>query len=179
MSKDVKDFEISKLLDLTRKNKYATTVAAFEIIEMMDQLAVPRKLFNRKPAVKAMSMLSDELINWEFISEEQRVELDSTISAMRRSANSNALDAVFSTEGSSAPVSDDSDEDLDEIVDTEPVEQLIDDSDSDLSMDDDDEDEEEEEEEEEADDEEDEEEEEAEPEDDDEEEPEADEDEEE
>ena len=43
-----KDFEISKLLKLTDENKYETAVAAFEVIDNLEAIAIPKKIANRK-----------------------------------------------------------------------------------------------------------------------------------
>ncbi len=129
MSKEPKEFEISKLLELTGKQKYASTVAAFEVIEFLEQLDVPRKIMNRKPSIKALSMLADGLLQWDFIDDETRLKLEEDLRASRKP--SSAFDAVFSAQGSTAPMVDDSDEDLDEIVETEPPELMVDDSEAD------------------------------------------------
>ncbi len=86
-----KDFEISKLLDLSREQKYATTVAAFEVIDMLEQIDVPRKMANRKPAVKAMNALFEQTVQWDYIGDEAREALAAELENSRR-AN---LDAVF------------------------------------------------------------------------------------
>lgn len=93
-----KEFEISKLLDLSRENKYATTVAAFEVIDMLEQIDIPRKLANRKPAVKAMSALSEATVQWDYIDDDAREALASELENSRR-AN---LDAVFGTASDTA-----------------------------------------------------------------------------
>ncbi|MEQ9363852.1 MAG: hypothetical protein RIF32_06405 [Leptospirales bacterium] len=86
-----KDFEISKLLDLSREKKYATTVAAFEVIDMLEQIDIPRKMANRKPAVKAMNALFEQTVQWDYIGDEAREALAAELENSRR-AN---LDAVF------------------------------------------------------------------------------------
>ncbi|MCR9142000.1 MAG: hypothetical protein NXI24_07090 [bacterium] len=86
-----KDFEISKLLDLSRDQKYATTVAAFEVIDMLEQIDIPRKMANRKPAVKAMNALFEKTVQWDYIDDEAREALAAELENSRR-AN---LDAVF------------------------------------------------------------------------------------
>jgi hypothetical protein len=76
MSRESRDFEISRLLELSRDQKYATAVAAFEVIEFLEQIEFPKKMQNRKPAVKAMAALSDGAIKWDYISDEARTALE-------------------------------------------------------------------------------------------------------
>jgi hypothetical protein len=114
-----REFEISRLLEMTENKKYATTVAAFRIIDHLEQIDFPKKIQNRKPAVQAMHALSDKLINWDYISEEARRELEEELKASRRTRS--ALDEVFAAPGSIAPVSVDSEEELEEIGETAPL----------------------------------------------------------
>ncbi|MBI3395582.1 MAG: DNA primase [Spirochaetia bacterium] len=116
MSRDAKEFEISKLLELARENKYATTVAAFEAIEMMEQIDIPKKMLNRKPAVKAMFALTEKLVQYDYIDDEARAKLEEELKGTSKVRS--ALDAVFAAPGSAAPAADESDEDLDEIGET-------------------------------------------------------------
>jgi len=76
MSRDPKEFEISKLLQLANKDKYATTVAAFEVIDKLEQIEIPKKYVNRKPAVKAMIALSDGIVQYDYIEDEARKALE-------------------------------------------------------------------------------------------------------
>ena len=122
MSKEPKDFEITRLLELTGGEKYAATVAAFEIIEKLDQLEIPKKYLNRKPSIQAMAALTETVIRFDYIDDETREKVETELRESRKSKS--ALDEVFS----SAPVSDDSEEDLDEIIDMEPQDQFLDDS---------------------------------------------------
>ena len=118
------EFEISKLLEISAKQKYASTVAGFKIIDSLDQIEIPKKFQTRKPAVKAMIALSDGIVKWDFISEEARTALEEELRSTRKSHS--ALDAVFHAPGSAAPVSDELDEDLDEIGETAPPEEFVD-----------------------------------------------------
>lgn len=127
-----KDFEISKLLELARTNKYEATVAMFEIIDQLEQIDISKKYLNRKPAVKAMAALSENLVKYDYISDEQRQALQEELNKSKTRAS---LDSVFKTSGSAAPISDESEEELDEIGETEPIEGLEDENDD---LDDDD-----------------------------------------
>lgn len=147
-----KDFEITRLLELAEHQKYATTVAAFEVIDHLESVDVPRKYMNRKPAVKAMIALTDNLVKYDYIDEEVRSKLEEELKAVVRTPT--ALDAVFAAPAGAAPVADESDEDLEEIGETVPVEELEDEDEDGVSSsaDEDDEEEEEEDEEEDSDD---------------------------
>jgi hypothetical protein len=139
------EFEISKLLEISAKQKYATTVAGFKIIDNIDQIELPKKFMTRKPAVKAMIALSDGHIKWDYIGDEARMALEEELRTTRKTHT--ALDAVFSAPGGSlAPASEELDEDLEEIGETAPPEEFKEDTeevaaDVDDVEDDDDEDE--------------------------------------
>lgn len=69
------EFEIKRLLELTQNHKYAATVAAFEVVDLIDQIVVPKSFMNRKPSIKAMQIMSENTVQYGFISDEQREEL--------------------------------------------------------------------------------------------------------
>lgn len=145
MAKEPREFEISKLLEITRHDKYATAVAAFEVIDQAERLDIPKKWKTRKPAVQAMMALSDDMIRYGFISDDVRQQLREEL------YESGEGEAPFMMAGA-APVTDESEEDLDEIGETEPVEALADaDSESDDSEEEEDEEDSEDDEEEEED----------------------------
>ncbi len=118
-----KDFEISRLLELAQNHKYEATVAMFEVIDQLDQIEIHRKYANRKPAVKAMVALYEKAVKYDYISDEQRQALQDELNKSKTRA---ALDSVFKTSGSAAPVAEESEEDLDEIGETEPIEGMED-----------------------------------------------------
>jgi hypothetical protein len=68
------EFEIKQLLEITSEEKYATTVAAFEVVDLIHQIEVPKEYENRKPAIKAMQILADKGVQYAFISDEKRDE---------------------------------------------------------------------------------------------------------
>lgn len=94
-----KEFEISRLLELSRDQKYATTVAAFEVIDLIEQIELPKKMINRKPAVKALTALHDRLVQWDFISEEERAALEEELGPAPRTQ----LDGIFGAAGEEPP----------------------------------------------------------------------------
>jgi hypothetical protein len=117
MSKEPREFEISKLLELTDKAKYAVTVAAFEAIDKLEQLDIPKKYANKKASIRAMIALSEGLITYDYVDDTRREALDEELRSSRKGRY--ALDAMFNT----APMADESDEDLDEDILTEPTEE--------------------------------------------------------
>jgi len=123
-----KDFNISDLLKITEFNKYEAAVAGMEVINHLEQLQFPRKESNRKPAVKAMMALSDGMIKYDYIDDEARLKLEEELKDRARLQAQSALDGIFSTPGSSAPVADESTEDLDEIGETIPPDQFVEES---------------------------------------------------
>ena len=117
-----KEFEISKLLKITANNKYEATVAAFEVVNNLNKINIPKKEQNRKPAVKAMLSLARDDIQYDYIDDATRLSLEEELQNRVRQQNESAINAVFSTSESNAPASDDLDEDLDEIGEMEPLE---------------------------------------------------------
>ncbi|MCB1174094.1 MAG: hypothetical protein KDK39_11030 [Leptospiraceae bacterium] len=69
------EFEISKLLQVTSEGKYAATVAAFEVVDLIDQVKVPKEFLNRKPSIQALQILSEKSLTFDFISDESRQAL--------------------------------------------------------------------------------------------------------
>lgn len=131
MSKDTREFEISRLLELSEKNKYAVTVAAFEVIDNLDVIQIAKKYSNRKPAVKALTALYDGVVQYDYIPEEDRRKLEEELQMEKKDKHTASFDQVFHAGSSAAPIADDSEEDLEEIGETIPVE-AMDDSDADL-----------------------------------------------
>ncbi len=119
-----KEFEISKLLEITKNNKYEACVAAFEVIGNLERLDIPRRYLTRKHAVQAMVALSDGIIKYDYIDEETRRKLEEELAGESRARAQSALDAVFSTPVGAAPMVADSEEDLDEIGEAAPTEAL-------------------------------------------------------
>ena len=68
-------FDIRKLMSLTEKNKYATTVAAFNAIDLIDQIEDPLKK-KKKVSVQVMDLLADGHLKWDYIAEEDREALE-------------------------------------------------------------------------------------------------------
>lgn len=116
MSRETKDFDITKLLDLAGKSKYEITVAGFEVIDNLDIIEVPRKMSNRKPAIQALYTLSESNVNFGFVSDEQREQLAEEFAAKAQQHRPSFNDNFKNAGG--APVTDDSEEDLQEDVET-------------------------------------------------------------
>jgi hypothetical protein len=69
------EFEISKLIELARYKKYEMSCAGFAALDKIDKLPVAQKLKTRKIAVQALSVLSDNLIQYDYFSLEERKKL--------------------------------------------------------------------------------------------------------
>ncbi len=80
-----KNFDIKHLLDIVSQNRYAATVAAFEIVDMYDQIQLPNHLKQFKPSVAAIEALNNKLIKWDYISDERRKELYESLLSDRAS----------------------------------------------------------------------------------------------
>ncbi|HMU84470.1 MAG TPA: DNA primase [Leptospiraceae bacterium] len=128
MSRDAKEFEISKLLQLAEKEKYATTVAAFEVIDKLEQIDIPKKYTNRKPAVKAMIALSDGIVQYDYIADEARQALLEELHGP--GATSASPTAEIAAARGRVPVVEESEEDLgdEDIGEIEPTAKLDEDS---------------------------------------------------
>jgi len=69
------DFDILKLIELSRYKKYETTVAGFSVLDKIDKIDVPKKLRTRKYAVQALHALSEKLVQFDYFTAEQKKEL--------------------------------------------------------------------------------------------------------
>ncbi|MCS7206125.1 MAG: hypothetical protein NZ853_10555 [Leptospiraceae bacterium] len=79
MDKRFKEFQIRDLLEITKDKKYAVTVAAFEIVENFDKLNLELEKLgwkSNKISVIAMMCLARNLIKYDFITDEQRKQLE-------------------------------------------------------------------------------------------------------
>lgn len=125
MSREPREFEISKLLSLADKEKYATTVAAFEVIDKLEQIEMPRRFLSRKPAVKAMIALSEGIVRYDYISDEDRRALEEELNGPIPVAGQ-PVDPR-----SRVPVVEESDEDLgdEDVGEIEPTDKLVEDRD--------------------------------------------------
>ncbi len=69
------DFQISKLIELARTNKYEMSCAGFAALDKIDKLPINQKFKTRKNAVQALMVLSDKLIKFDYFSLEERKKL--------------------------------------------------------------------------------------------------------
>ena len=69
------EFDTVTLMELCCNNRYAATVAGFEGIDAGDQIEISRKMRRRRAAVRAMYVLSQGIIKWDYIPEEKRQAL--------------------------------------------------------------------------------------------------------
>ncbi|GIX41137.1 MAG: hypothetical protein KatS3mg129_0870 [Leptospiraceae bacterium] len=138
MDKRQKEFQIRDLLEITKDKKYAATVAAFEIVENLDKLDLDLKKLGwktNKVSVLAMMALARGKIKYDFITDEQRLQLEEEL---KKSTNIHLqkAEAIFQKKKKQIEDSEEDleDEDIGELVD----EKLSDtDEESDDSFDDD------------------------------------------
>ncbi len=88
------EFDIATLLRLTEQDKYATTVAGFETIDMNAEIEVPKKIQRRKPAVRSLYTLSSGLIQWDYISDERREELRQELGISQNKEQEGSLESL-------------------------------------------------------------------------------------
>ncbi|WP_411823687.1 DNA primase [Leptospira sp. 'Mane'] len=69
------DFDIVSLIELCREKKYETCVAGFGVIDKIDKITLPKKLKNRKLTVQALYALTNDLVQWKYLSKEEREKL--------------------------------------------------------------------------------------------------------
>ncbi len=112
MAREAGEFQISELLKITAQNKYAAAVAAFEVVDNTHMLELPPRWGTRKAAVQAMMALSRDIVKFDFITDEQRAKLEAEL---QTSSHRDTAEALFRGSATAAPVSADSDDELDEI----------------------------------------------------------------
>ncbi len=97
------DFDIVSLIELCREKKYETCVAGFGAIDKIDKITLPKKLKNRKLTVQALYALTNNSIQWKYLSKEERDKIQE---------EKDKIAGVSSTQGTSfAPHAE---EDIDE-----------------------------------------------------------------
>ncbi|MCW7502950.1 DNA primase [Leptospira paudalimensis] len=86
------DFDIVSLIELCREKKYETCVAGFSAIDKIEKITLPKKLKNRKLTVQALYALTNDLVQWKYLSSEEKALLQ---------AEKDKLAGVTSTSGTS------------------------------------------------------------------------------
>ncbi|TGN19373.1 DNA primase [Leptospira idonii] len=86
------DFDIVSLIELCRDKKYETCVAGFGAIDKIEKITLPKKLKNRKLTVQALYSLTNDLIQWKYLSKEEREKIQE---------EKDKLAGVTSTQGAS------------------------------------------------------------------------------
>ncbi|MBM9545503.1 DNA primase [Leptospira sp. 201903074] len=86
------DFDIVSLIELCREKKYETCVAGFSTIDKIDKITLPKKLKNRKLTVQALYALTNDMVQWKYLSSEEKAILQ---------AEKDKLAGVTSTAGAS------------------------------------------------------------------------------
>lgn len=62
----MKEMEISKVLNLVKGNKYEAACAAFDLVDHIFKVDVPKNMRSRKLSVQAMSLLHDGAIKFGY-----------------------------------------------------------------------------------------------------------------
>ncbi|WP_167483024.1 DNA primase [Leptospira perdikensis] len=86
------DFDIVSLIELCREKKYETCVAGFSTIDKIEKITLPKKLKNRKLTVQALYALTNDMVQWKYLSSEEKALLQ---------AEKDKLAGVTSTAGAS------------------------------------------------------------------------------
>ncbi|WP_010569508.1 hypothetical protein [Leptospira broomii] len=139
------EFDIVTLIELAKKNKYERAVAGFQILDRIDRLDLPKKIKARKLAVQAMFALSNEEVQYKYVTKEERaaIEQDARITDPAYSK----FNGLF--EAPQAPIAEeDTEEDFIPEETPKPLMDMEDGEEGEESYDDDEDDEEEEDEEE-------------------------------
>jgi hypothetical protein len=66
------DFDILKVIDIARTKKYEITSAGFAALDKIDKISFSKKMKIRKPAVQALYAITENLIQYEYFSPEER-----------------------------------------------------------------------------------------------------------
>lgn len=111
MPRESGEFQISELLRITSKNKYAAAVAAFEVVDNTHMIDIPSRWTTRKAAVQSMMALSRDLVQFDFITDDQRSALEAEL---QKSTHRDSAEALFRSPAA-APVLSDSEDELEEI----------------------------------------------------------------
>jgi len=62
----MKEMEISKVLNLVKGNKYEAACAAFDLVDHIFKVDVPKNMRTRKLSVQAMTLLHDGAIKFGY-----------------------------------------------------------------------------------------------------------------
>ncbi|MCZ8238263.1 MAG: DNA primase [Leptospiraceae bacterium] len=96
------DFDIVKLIELSRHKKYESTVAGFGAIDKLERIAIPKKMRSRKIAVQALHALSENLVQYKYLSTDEKDSIQAEVN--RRNPNYNRNNPILAP--TSAPISD-------------------------------------------------------------------------
>ena len=62
----MKQIDITKVLSLTKGNKYESACATFDVVDHIFKVDLPRNLKGRKLSIQAMTMLADGKIKYGY-----------------------------------------------------------------------------------------------------------------
>ncbi len=97
------DFDIVALIELCREKKYESCVAGFGILDKIDKISLPKKIRNRKLTVQALYALSNDLVQYKYLSGEEKQKI--------QEEKDKALGTNLSAGATAAPVAE---EDIEE-----------------------------------------------------------------
>jgi hypothetical protein len=69
------DFDILKVIELARTKKYEVTSAGFAALDKIDKINFPKKMKTRKPAVQALFAITEEMVKYDYFSQDERKKL--------------------------------------------------------------------------------------------------------
>lgn len=96
------NFDIVKLIELAKHKKYETTLAGFSVIDKLERVPIPKKLKSRKISVQALYALSEGLVQYKYLSKEEKETIAEEI-AKRNPNHSSRNHNLFAP--STAPLS--------------------------------------------------------------------------
>ncbi len=96
------DFDIVKLIELSRHKKYESTIAGFGAIDKLERIAIPKKMRSRKIAVQALYALSENLVQYKYLNKDEKDSIQAEMD--RRNPNYHRSNPILAP--TSAPISD-------------------------------------------------------------------------
>ncbi len=97
------EFDILKLVELTRSNKYEMTAVGFAALDKIDKIDIPKKMKSRKFAVQALHAISEKMVQFGYFTAEERKKLQDEAN-LSDSPYKKDFNNVFAKSNSAAPV---------------------------------------------------------------------------
>jgi len=80
----MKEMDISKVLNLVKGNKYEAACAAFDLVDHIFKVDVPKSMRARKLSVQAMTLLHDGVIKFGY--EDKNVDYSQSTKTLEKSS---------------------------------------------------------------------------------------------